>query len=213
MEQDSLEPIALPHSDPRKERGLALVQGKGAKIKHVIGTVWHVPSQTANGGYVVDAEKATCSCPDFETRGERCKHRGAVLYVRREVAMPDGTTIVSESVHKISSRHRMPNSADDHGITAVSTVTVTDHSLTGLDVSPYAATIFPKGVANLVATLRFKDGTSTDVTTSAVWSSSDPKVAEVKAGTAVGIAPGTAIITATASSLSGKSTITVTAAP
>lgn len=100
--------------DPRKERGLALVKGKGKSIKHVAGNIWFVPSQTVpGGGYAVDAGKATCSCPDFETTcGKRCKHLWAVLYVRREVAMPDGTTVVSETVHRIAySQHSSYNQA------------------------------------------------------------------------------------------------------
>ncbi len=89
--------------DPRRERGLALVKGKSKGLKHVVGSVWFVPSQTnASGGYVVDVGKATCSCPDYETCGKRCKHLWAVLFVRREVEMPDGTTVVSETIHRLT---------------------------------------------------------------------------------------------------------------
>lgn len=91
------------------------------------------------------------------------------------------------------------------GMTGEASVTVIDHSVTGLDVSPYAATIFTKGVASLVATIRYKDGTSSDVTSTAMWTSSDPTIATVSAGTAYGLKPGTVTISATASSLSGKS--------
>ena len=58
-----------------------------------------VPSQTqTSGSYVVDTTNKSCTCPDFETRGpdHRCKHLWAVLIVRREVTMPDGTTVVTE---------------------------------------------------------------------------------------------------------------------
>jgi transposase len=86
-------------TDYRQARGLALVQGKGKRIKHIAGAKYLVPSATENaGGYVVDTEAATCSCPDHETRAVRCKHLWAVAYFRKEVAMPDGTTVVTESI-------------------------------------------------------------------------------------------------------------------
>jgi hypothetical protein len=73
------------------------VQAKRAKIKHVSGARWLVPSQTnPSGGYVVDVEQNTCSCPDHEDRGVRCKHLFAVAYLRQEITFPDGTTVVTE---------------------------------------------------------------------------------------------------------------------
>jgi transposase len=85
--------------DARQERGLALVKGKGQRIKHIAGAKYLVPSATENaGGYVVDVEAATCSCPDHETRAVRCKHLWALSYFRKEVEMPDGTTVVTESI-------------------------------------------------------------------------------------------------------------------
>jgi transposase len=86
-------------SDARQQRGLALVQGKGKRIRHIAGAKYLVPSaQDGSAGYVVDVEAATCSCPDHETRSVRCKHLWAVSYFRQEVQMPDGTTVVSESI-------------------------------------------------------------------------------------------------------------------
>lgn len=84
--------------DARQQRALAIVRSDKAKrIKHVSGSRWLVPSQTnASGGYVVDAEQRTCSCPDHEDRGVACKHIWAVLYFRAEVKLPDGTTVVTE---------------------------------------------------------------------------------------------------------------------
>jgi transposase len=85
--------------DARQERGLTLVRAKGQRIKHIAGAKYLVPSATENaGGYVVDVEAATCSCPDHETRAIRCKHLWALSYFRKEVEMPDGTTVVTESV-------------------------------------------------------------------------------------------------------------------
>lgn len=86
-------------ADARQERGLALVTGKAKRIKHIACAKYLVPSaQEGAGGYVVDVDAATCSCPDHETRSVRCKHLWALSYFRKEVAMPDGTTVVTESV-------------------------------------------------------------------------------------------------------------------
>lgn len=83
--------------DARQARGLALVKAQRAKIKHVAGSRWLVPSQTnASGGYVVDVEQNSCTCPDHEDRGVKCKHIWAVMILRTEVTLPDGTTVVTE---------------------------------------------------------------------------------------------------------------------
>ena len=83
--------------DGRQQRGLDIAKGKSKKIRHVTGDTWLVPSSTnTTAGYVVDIGKATCSCPDHETRGVRCKHLWAIAYVRREVTLPDGSTLVTE---------------------------------------------------------------------------------------------------------------------
>ncbi|HWU87636.1 MAG TPA: transposase [Kofleriaceae bacterium] len=62
------------------------------------GSRWLVPSQSnASGGYVVDADAQTCSCPDHEDRGVKCKHIWAVAYIRQELSLPDGTTVTTEA--------------------------------------------------------------------------------------------------------------------
>lgn len=61
------------------------------------GDTWLVPSATnTSGGYVGDVSRQTCTCPDHEDRGIKCKHIWAVAYFRHEVTLPDGTTIVTE---------------------------------------------------------------------------------------------------------------------
>jgi transposase len=83
--------------DERQQRALAIVRDRGKRIKHVSGSRWLVPSQTnASGGYVVDTEQRTCSCPDHEDRGVACKHIWAVVYFRAEVTLHDGATVVTE---------------------------------------------------------------------------------------------------------------------
>lgn len=85
--------------DPREERGLLLAATKKFKQK---GPFWIVPSQSGSGAYVVDLDPAneSCSCPDFETRGQRCKHVYAVTFsLKRELsAAPDGTVTESMTV-------------------------------------------------------------------------------------------------------------------
>ncbi len=81
--------------DPRQARGLQIAKGKRVKSLHGI---WIVPSQSHDGTYVVDARSGTCTCPDHETRGVACKHIWAVEYARHRVAMPDGGTVVTETM-------------------------------------------------------------------------------------------------------------------
>jgi transposase len=83
--------------DGREQRGLEIAATKKLRQK---GGLWIVPSQMGTGTYVVDPTKrrgTTCSCPDFEARGEKCKHVFAVEYtVRRETTAPDGSTVTEQ---------------------------------------------------------------------------------------------------------------------
>jgi len=75
----------------------ALARGKRTRIRHIAGDKYLVPSQTVSGGvHIVDPVEATCSCPDHEDRGVRCKHLWAIAYFRNELAEPDGVAPVSE---------------------------------------------------------------------------------------------------------------------
>jgi transposase len=77
-----------PHD--RQERGILIAATKKIQRKDA---GWIVPSQfDAGTQYIVDGE--TCSCPDFETRGVKCKHQWAVEYVVTRETAPDGTTRV-----------------------------------------------------------------------------------------------------------------------
>lgn len=83
--------------DFRAHRGLAIVEGKGKKIRLVLEGKYLVPSQSRNSGsYFVDVTASSCTCPDHEETGLRCKHIWAVLIVRREVTLPDGSSVVTE---------------------------------------------------------------------------------------------------------------------
>lgn len=85
---------AIPSpSELRKQRGLVIA--KTARLKKVVASTWLVPSQTGTGGYLVDAEHGTCTCPDHELRGVllKCKHRWAVEFARHRVTV-DGSVVV-----------------------------------------------------------------------------------------------------------------------
>lgn len=85
--------------DLRQSRGIEIAKAKSHRIRQLTDQSWLVPSQTnASGGYVVSLADGTpsCSCPDFEERRLRCKHLWAIAYFRRELTLPDGTTLVTE---------------------------------------------------------------------------------------------------------------------
>ena len=57
---------------------------------------WMVPSQSAERAAtasVTGAEGFRCACPDFELRGQTCKHGFAVEFFLRRETKPDGTVI------------------------------------------------------------------------------------------------------------------------
>jgi hypothetical protein len=83
--------------DARQQKGLEIAAR--CKICQKNGT-WLVPSQSGHGKYAVflDPDSPTCTCPDHETRGVKCKHIFAVEYVVMREENPDGTTTVTETV-------------------------------------------------------------------------------------------------------------------
>jgi len=83
-------------ADFRREKGLALSKDK--RIAEIVSGTWAVPSQSANAVYLVNESAATCTCPDFESRHQRCKHQWAIELRKTVETAPDGTTTVTESV-------------------------------------------------------------------------------------------------------------------
>jgi hypothetical protein len=62
---------------------------------------WLVPSQTGTGQkYAVNmtGESPRCTCPDYETRGCKCKHIFAVEFAMRRERHADGTECVTRQV-------------------------------------------------------------------------------------------------------------------
>jgi hypothetical protein len=82
-------------------------------------------------------------------------------------------------------------------------------SITSITVT--SATVTAGGTVQLKATANYSDGTTADVSSSSVWSSSNTNIATVSAtGVVQGKSDGLATITSTFQSSSGTATITVT---
>src|SRR5690348_14880105 len=84
--------------DGRRQRGLEIAATQIITEnfgKDWNGRGWNVPSQSGPGSYRVVRQnnEFRCACPDYELRGQTCKHGFAVeFYLRREMK-PDGTVI------------------------------------------------------------------------------------------------------------------------
>jgi transposase len=90
--------------DPREQRGL-VIAATSRKIRRKGDNLWLVPSQSNSGNgaqpYVVNLEKKTCTCLDFQEGGNYCKHLHAVKFViQREFQFDEetGTTTETETV-------------------------------------------------------------------------------------------------------------------
>jgi YD repeat-containing protein len=96
-------------------------------------------------------------------------------------------------------------------LSASTTLTVTGPTPTSIAVSPPSPLLPPGNTQQLKATETFTDGTSSDVTSSATWSSSDTSIATVGGqGLTTAVADGSATITASLGALSGFASLTVT---
>lgn len=91
-------------------------------------------------------------------------------------------------------------------------LTVTEAVLTDLSIAPKTLSLAKGSSGALVATGRYSDGGSRDLTATAEWSTSAASVAEVSAGTVTAQDRGRATITATVDGTSATAEVTVTAA-
>ena len=101
------------------------------------------------------------------------------------------------------------------GISGSTALSVTPAVLTALEVTPTAPSIALGTGLQLTATGIYSDGTTQDLTGSALWDSSDPAVASVSnAGLAASLSQGATAISATdlPSGISGSTALAVTAA-
>jgi len=95
--------------DAREQRGLEIA-ARSKVVRRGLG--WSVPSQSGAGKYTVTGlpraiagGSPRCSCPDFELRGQPCKHIYAVrIVVQREFDYGNGTITETVSVTKTVKR-------------------------------------------------------------------------------------------------------------
>src|SRR5205809_2044504 len=96
--------------DGREARGLVIAATK--KLTHK-GRMWHVPSDTGTGKYIVvmpydDDGEPHCSCPDHETRGCKCKHIHAVEITIKREENPDGSVTETRTLTLTEKRTSYP---------------------------------------------------------------------------------------------------------
>lgn len=107
--------------------------------------------------------------------------------------------------------------ATSGGRSGTSVVTVTPATLMSIAVSPVASTVLVGGTAVLHAVGTYSDGSTVDLTSSVVWSSTATTIAAVSnagatAGTVTALAVGSAMIRATSGTITGQATVTVSPA-
>jgi hypothetical protein len=89
---------------------------------------------------------------------------------------------------------------------------VTPRTLVGITITPANPTTVSGATLQFDAMGSYSDGSTTDVTASAIWSSSSGAVAAINgSGFILGVGPGQANVSATLGAISGSTTITVTA--
>ena len=91
-----------------REQKALVIAARSKVVKR--GDTWIVPSQSSSKEYRVDSDLQHCTCPDFETRRQPCKHIIAVEYtIEREKSVTETTegetpiTTVTETI-KITKR-------------------------------------------------------------------------------------------------------------
>lgn len=84
--------------EPRQQRGLEIAQ-RCRIDKDKYRGFWFVPSQSEKKHYHVMVGRVSfCTCPDYELRGDKCKHIYAVEYTLESSTKTDGSTMISETV-------------------------------------------------------------------------------------------------------------------
>ncbi|RPA31090.1 Ig-like domain-containing protein [Shewanella frigidimarina] len=97
-------------------------------------------------------------------------------------------------------------------------LTVTDATLNSIDVTPINPSIIKNSSQNFVATGHYSDGSTTNITSTVMWSSADTLVAtlnpneQLNSGRATAIEVGSSVIQASLSGVSTDTTLSVTAA-
>jgi len=83
--------------EPRQEKGRFIADNAALKRKGD-SPYWLVPSQSRDAKYLVDEEERSCTCPDYETHREPCKHIFAVEYTIQRETDASGKTTVTETL-------------------------------------------------------------------------------------------------------------------
>jgi hypothetical protein len=100
------------------------------------------------------------------------------------------------------------------GLTASTTLAVTNAVATSVEVTPIAPTMPAGTIQQFAATAIFSDGTTRNVTGLSTWESTQPGVVAVNTGRqrgrATAVSTGSAVITATYMGIKGDTTVTVT---
>jgi len=80
--------------DGRERRGLEILMQQHTKIRRTTAG-WFVPSQSGYGKYAVTitADRQTCTCPDHEVTGQRCKHIWCVEHVLQQTFHFEGEQV------------------------------------------------------------------------------------------------------------------------
>jgi transposase len=86
-----------------REQKALIIAAKSRIIKK--GDTWLVPSQSSSKLYRIDSDLQRCTCPDYETRQDKCKHILAVEYtIEREhsaIETADGEVDITTTVESV----------------------------------------------------------------------------------------------------------------
>jgi trimeric autotransporter adhesin len=99
------------------------------------------------------------------------------------------------------------------GVSGTANVVVSTATLQTIALLPTAANLAPGSSVVFQATGNYSDGTTANLAGLATWASSDPTVAKVTSGNAIGQSAGTANITATYQGIQGLAAVLVTSSP
>jgi uncharacterized protein YjdB len=136
---------------------------------------------------------------------------GASTYVS---ATPAVATVASSGVIMGVAAGSSTITASYKGLNASASANVVAATLTSIAVTPATATIGATASQQFTATATYSDNSTGNITSSAVWTSSNTPVAVVlNTGVATGLTAGTTTITATSGGKSGSAALTVTAIP
>jgi transposase len=91
----------------REQRGKEIATTRAIRKK---GGFYLVPSQAGTCLYQVSitAESESCTCPDYQTRQQTCKHLFALAYYMMRELNPDGTETVTEVTVTATKRKTYP---------------------------------------------------------------------------------------------------------